>query len=87
MDINDTLTQRGKTHGDFGQHAEVTQLLKEVMYASSGWQRLTHAQRESLDMIAHKIGRILAGDPNYPDHIHDIIGYAELYSRALIARG
>ena len=29
-------------------------------------------------MILHKIGRILAGDPNHKDHWVDIAGYANL---------
>lgn len=32
--------------------------------------------REALEMIAHKIGRILAGDPAYDDSWVDIAGYA-----------
>lgn len=31
-----------------------------------------------LEMIAHKIARILNGDPNYADNWHDIAGYATL---------
>jgi hypothetical protein len=43
-----------------------------------GFERLMDDQRETLDMIAHKIGRILAGDPNVEDHWKDIAGYATL---------
>lgn len=31
---------------------------------------------EALEMIAHKIARILNGDLSYPDSWHDIAGYA-----------
>ena len=34
-------------------------------------------------MIANKIGRILNGDPNYPDSWHDIAGYATLIENEL----
>ncbi|WP_257617167.1 hypothetical protein [Campylobacter pinnipediorum] len=34
-------------------------------------------------MIAHKIARILAGNPNYKDHWDDIAGYATLVSKEL----
>lgn len=34
--------------------------------------------KEALDMIVHKIGRILNGNPNYIDSFRDIAGYAEL---------
>lgn len=39
---------------------------------------LTPDQREALEMIAHKIGRILNGDPDYADSWRDIAGYAQL---------
>jgi hypothetical protein len=40
-------------------------------------------QREALDMIAHKIGRILNGDPDYSDSWRDIAGYATLVADRL----
>lgn len=86
------LNERGKTHGDFRDHARITQELKGVVYKAlrkreiEGRPELTLCQRETLDMIAHKIGRILAGDPNTADHWDDIAGYAKLISRE-IARG
>jgi len=49
-----------------------------VMKASAGWDRLSFAQKESLEMIQHKTARILNGDPNYADSWHDIAGYATL---------
>ena len=36
-------------------------------------------------MVAHKIGRILNGDPNYIDSWHDIIGYTRLVEQRLDA--
>lgn len=40
-------------------------------------------QREALEMIAHKIARILNGDPNYADSWVDIAGYAKLIADRL----
>lgn len=40
-------------------------------------------QRECLEMIAHKIGRILNGDPHYEDSWRDIAGYATLVADRL----
>ena len=40
--------------------------------------KLSSSQWESLEMVAHKIGRILNGDPNYADSWVDIAGYAQL---------
>ena len=56
------------------------------MHSEEGWRRLSHVQKESLEMNVHKIGRILAGDPNEPDHWNDISGYSKLVSDR-IAKG
>jgi len=77
MDTKELLTERNKTHGPYELHAAITQRIKNIMY-EQGWINLTPSQRESLDMIAHKIGRILAGDPDFRDHWDDIAGYAKL---------
>lgn len=78
MSVQETLDERQSTHGDFADHARVTQMLKTVIQNQPGWKNLNAMQRESLDMIAHKIGRIMAGNPNHADHWHDIQGYAKL---------
>ena len=78
MAVKDTLNDRGKRYGDFTTHASITQSLKDVMTSTMGWDRLSPNQKEALDMIQHKVGRILNGDPNYADSWHDIAGYATL---------
>jgi len=78
MSIETTLTERGNRYGDYKTHAEITQGLKRLMQSTEGWQRLTDDKRETLDMIAHKIGRLLNGDPEHADNFHDIAGYALL---------
>ena len=80
---DDLLAERGKTHGDFGEHANITQSLKRVMHSARKWDELSDAQKEAAEMIAHKLGRILAGDPNLPDHWDDTAGYARLVSQRL----
>lgn len=79
-DIYATLSERGQRYGDFYGHAEVTQAIKVSMAAGKNWShaRLLPIHKEALEMIAHKIGRILNGDPNYADSWHDIAGYAKL---------
>lgn len=77
-DINTLLTERAKTHESFNNHARITQNLKDVMHKELAWQGLNLMHREALDMIVHKIGRIMAGDPTYADHWDDIAGYAKL---------
>lgn len=77
------LDERRKTHGDFRDHARITQALKRTMRNESGFALLSDSQREALEMNAHKIGRILAGNPNFQDHWDDLAGYAKLVSNQL----
>ena len=81
--IDSTLNERGNRYGEFAGHANVTQNLKRAMGQHPGWHDLKNDQREALEMVAHKIGRILNGDPNYIDSWHDIIGYARLVEQRL----
>lgn len=81
--IDTLLDERQKTHGDYAHHAFITQELKHVMQTQQNWLRLSPSQREALDMIAHKIGRVLAGNPNHADHWDDIAGYSRLASKQI----
>ena len=81
--IDKTLDERGQRYGEFASHAHVTQLLKRAMGRHPGWRKLADDQREALEMTAHKIGRILNGDPDYIDSWHDIIGYIRLVEQRL----
>jgi hypothetical protein len=82
MEVEQLLDERGRTHGDFRLHAEITQDLKSVIYGRIA-STPTPTQREALEMILHKIGRIAAGDPNFVDHWDDIAGYAKLVANEL----
>lgn len=72
--------ERGKVHGDFSDVAATAQTLKAVAKGSKNWQSLSSTQREGVDMILHKVARILCGDPNHRDHWDDIAGYAHITS-------
>lgn len=78
MELTNTLAERKGRYGDFKDHAEVTQRLKNVCIESPMWEKLTPVMREGVDMIMHKLGRALCGDPTYADTWHDIAGYAKL---------
>lgn len=82
-DIGVTLAERGSRYGPFPGHAAVTQSIKDKLRSFPGWHALEVDQREALDMIAHKIGRIINGDPNYDDSWIDIAGYATLVVKRL----
>jgi len=77
-DIDRTLVERGNRYGSYAEHARITQAIKAAMADSPNWATLAPDQRETLEMIAHKAGRILNGDPKYHDSWHDIVGYAKL---------
>lgn len=78
METKEILAVRLTTHGDFTDQATITQNIKFQMSVGRNWNSLSACQRESLEMIAHKIARILAGDSNFKDHWDDIAGYANL---------
>jgi hypothetical protein len=78
MDIEDTLKERGNRYGSFDEHARITQNMKTVARSGRSWDHATSSQQEALDMICHKIGRIVNGDPHYDDSWIDIVGYAQL---------
>ena len=82
--IEQTLSERGSRYGTFVGHAAITQRIKRAMSASPNWEKLSDSQRECLEMVAHKIGRILNGDPNYHDSWHDIVGYTKLVADELL---
>ena len=86
MSIENTLEQRQKTHGNFETHADISQRLKAVMYEYSDFKYLASNQKEALEMIVHKIARILNGNPNHHDHWHDIGGYATLVAKQCVEK-
>lgn len=83
VDIESLVTERGNRYGKFSDGAKIMRALKGVMHNTDGWSRLTDSQREALDMIQHKIGRILNGDPAYDDNWKDIAGYSKLIADEL----
>lgn len=85
-DINALVADRKKTHGKYDDHARIAQRLKAVITDELIYMqrvdKLSHTQRESIEMILHKIGRIVAGDASFADHWDDIAGYAKIANGA-----
>lgn len=81
--IDATLSLRGERYGEFKDHASISQGLKAVMRAAPKWALLSADKKEALEMVVHKIARILNGDPEYVDSWHDIVGYASLVEAKL----
>lgn len=76
--IEEVLNQRQATYGSFTKNAEVSQMLKYFMTQGTNYKQMPVAHREALEMIVHKIARIVNGDPNYIDNWIDICGYSQL---------
>jgi len=76
--VTKILQQREGTHGLYSEVCSVSQGIKMTMQIGVNWKDLKAEQRESLEMIANKIGRILSGNSDFLDHWQDIAGYASL---------
>ena len=87
----ETLQDRGRHYegpGGYRETASTAQEIKRLFRASPNWtqHRLSYAQKESLDMIANKLSRLLNGNPNHTDTWHDIAGYSTLAEKDTLAR-
>jgi hypothetical protein len=76
MNTQELLQERGQTHGDFTDNSRVSQELKATLHCENA--DLTDIEREAIDMICHKLARIVCGNPHFKDHWDDIAGYAML---------
>lgn len=81
--VDTVVNQRSSRYGPFSTNAQTSQLIKAAMMASPNWATLEPFHKEALEMIAHKIARILNGDPSYEDNYVDIAGYATAVTRIL----
>lgn len=84
-DVDAVLDSRAKDYGKFIEGAEIMQMLKRLVhnYIEDRGTPLAFDQREALDMIIHKVGRIINGNPDKVDHWVDIAGYATLVADRL----
>jgi hypothetical protein len=87
-EVDVTLDARAVEYGKFIEGAEVMQMLKRVVQnaLNNRDKILAHDQAEAMDMIIHKIGRIVNGNPDVVDHWLDIAGYAQLVADRLNGR-
>lgn len=83
--IDATLAERGSRYGKFEDHAAITMQLKNALRQRiyENTTKFQADQLEAIDMICHKLGRIVNGDPNYADSWVDIAGYAKLVADRL----
>jgi hypothetical protein len=83
--VDNVLDERAKDYGKFIEGAEIMQMLKRLVhnYIEDRGTPLAFDQREAIDMIVHKLGRIINGNPDKVDHWVDIAGYATLVAERL----
>lgn len=83
--VDDILNERAKDYGKFIEGAEIMQMLKRMVhnYVDVRGTQLAFDQREAIDMIIHKLGRIINGNPDKADSWRDVAGYATLVADRL----
>ena len=69
---------RGTLFEDLQNPAFVRDVQDSQELLKEKWKSLRPDAKESLEMVQHKIGRILNGDPDYDDSWVDQAGYATL---------
>lgn len=85
-DITKVLEERKLSYGAFKDHAKISQDLKSIMTNTVQWTSLDPDQKEALEMVMHKVARILNGNPNYADSWVDIAGYSQLIANRLCTK-
>ena len=78
MDIDKILNERQDQYGDFFNRSKISQDFKNLIRQGESYRLLKADQKEALEMIATKVGRIVNGDPDYLDSWLDIQGYCQL---------
>jgi hypothetical protein len=83
--IDQTLDERAKDYGKFKDSAALMQGIKRLLADHARRHDKTFAddQWEALEMIVHKMARIVNGNPDKVDHWVDIAGYAKLVADRL----
>jgi len=78
MEINETLSTREGQYGQYRVVSDISQNIKSIIKDCPNYRAMPTYMRESLDMIANKMARILNGNCYLNDSWHDIGGYAAL---------
>jgi len=83
--IDETLNERAQDYGKFMDGAALMQGIKRLLADHARVHNKTFAddQWEALEMIVHKMARIVNGNPDKVDSWTDIAGYAKLVADRL----
>ena len=84
-DVDGILNDRAKDYGKFKDGAALMQGIKRLLaeHARVHDKLFADDQWEAIEMIVHKMGRILNGNPDKVDNWVDIAGYATLVADRL----
>lgn len=78
QDLDAILRERRDTYGDFVSLARLSQAFVGLMQDHPAYCLMPAYHREALEMIQHKVARLVNGDPSHIDGWSDIAGYALL---------
>ena len=80
MTVDNVVDERAITYGKFENLAEVWQRFKDSLhyFLITRNKYLAPDQQEAMELIFHKLARIVNGDPDHIDNWKDIAGYATL---------
>jgi hypothetical protein len=84
--IDKILNERGARYGKFVDVAKATNDIQHAVWEQASLGKLDSIEPDqavAIDMICHKLARILVGDANYLDNWVDIAGYAQLVADRL----
>jgi len=84
-DVDETLNTRAQDYGKFKDGAALMQGIKRLLadHARAHDKLFADDQWEAIEMIVHKMARIVNGNPDKVDSWVDIAGYATLVSDRL----
>ena len=80
-EISPFIADKEQVNGPFSRQANLSQRLKRLIpfyFCRDMPEEEADIYEEALDMILHKVARVMAGNPQEVDHWQDIAGYATL---------
>jgi hypothetical protein len=83
MNLDDILKDKRTTHGDFSETAALSQAIKMLFRRGKNWESMPNDGKESLELLASNIARILHGDASEARHWNHAAGYMRLRGASL----
>lgn len=82
-EVTNVVVARDSSYGGFSGISTTCQSFKDIARTCPSWENLSPCEREGLDMIFHKITRILYSPNKIRDSWVDIGGYVRATLQAL----